>query len=140
MKSVKPGRGPSGMNFIGAVFSVIFGVFWTILAAGMTRGAGLFGLIFPLFGVLFIVMGVLNAVYHYKNATGKDRFSTFDITDSSEEGDPADCWINDELERERRAQDEERRERAAGRYCPYCGAALDSGFRYCPKCGRELPQ
>ena len=35
MKSVKPGRGPSGMNFIGSVIAIVFGIFWTIMAARM---------------------------------------------------------------------------------------------------------
>lgn len=35
MKSVKPGRGPSGMKFIGSVFAIVFGIFWTIMAARM---------------------------------------------------------------------------------------------------------
>ena len=35
MKSVKPGRGPSGLGFIGSVFGIIFGIFWTIMAASM---------------------------------------------------------------------------------------------------------
>ena len=51
MKSVKPGRGPSGMNFIGSVIAIVFGIFWTIMAARM--GAPAF---FPIFGVIFIIM------------------------------------------------------------------------------------
>ena len=35
MKSVKPGRGPAGMKFIGSVFAIVFGIFWTIMAASM---------------------------------------------------------------------------------------------------------
>ena len=35
MKSIKPGRGPSGLSFIGSVFGIIFGIFWTIMAASM---------------------------------------------------------------------------------------------------------
>ena len=88
MKSIKPGRGPSMMGGFGSVFSVIFGIFWTILAASMTRGAGLIGIIFPLFGVLFIIIGVFNAIYHFKNASGKNRYSAYDITDEDEEPDP----------------------------------------------------
>ena len=86
MKSIKPGRGPSMMNAAGAVFAVIFGIIWTIAAAGM--GAPFF---FPLFGLLFIGMGVMSAVYNFKNATGEERYSTFDIVDSDEEPDPPQC-------------------------------------------------
>ena len=83
MKSVKPGRGPSGMKFIGSVFSIVFGIFWTIMAARM--GAPAF---FPIFGVIFIIMGIVQAAYNYKNATGKNRYSSFDITEDGEEPDP----------------------------------------------------
>lgn len=122
MKSIKPGRGPSGMSFMGSIVAVIFGIFWTIIAASITAGAPFgIGAIFPLFGILFIIVGIVQAVYHYKNATRKDRYSMFDITDSTEEGDPADKWIRRETD-----------------YCPYCGVQLESEFIYCPKCGKRI--
>lgn len=138
MKSIKPGRGPSGMSFMGAVFAVVFGIFWTVLAAAMTSGTGLIGIIFPLFGVIFIIQGVINAAYHYKNATGKNRFSTFDITADGEEGDPADSWVKREIEEERGGQAP--RQDASGGFCPWCGTALKGDFRFCPGCGREQPR
>lgn len=94
MKSIKPGRGPSGISFVGSVAVVIFGIIWTVIAGTMASAVP-FGIvsIFPLFGVIFIIVGIIQAAYHYKNATGKERFSIFDITDSHEEGDPADKWI-----------------------------------------------
>ena len=52
MKSIKPGRGPSAMGAMGSVVAIIFGIFWTIMAASM--GAPLF---FPIFGVIFILIG-----------------------------------------------------------------------------------
>ena len=76
MRSVKPGRGPSMMGGIGAVIAIVFGVVWTLSAAQM--GAPGF---FPLFGVLFILVGVVQAVYNFKNAGSKNRFSAFDITE-----------------------------------------------------------
>ncbi|MHB8061464.1 MAG: hypothetical protein ACYDG2_02340 [Ruminiclostridium sp.] len=36
MKSIKPGRGPSGMSFAGSIITIIFGVFWTIIAFSIT--------------------------------------------------------------------------------------------------------
>ena len=95
MKSIKPGRGSSGMNFVSTIGGVIFGVLWTVCAFAMTGGGafGLIGLIFPLFGVVFVVIGIIQAVYHYKNATGKDRYSAFDITEDGEEGDPSWRWV-----------------------------------------------
>ena len=125
MKSIKPGRGPSMMGGFGSVFSVIFGIFWTILAASMTRGAGLIGIIFPLFGVLFIIIGVFNAIYHFKNA--------FDITDEDEEPDPLN-------ERFGSASAPTDAPSAETHFCPYCGAPVQNDFAFCRKCGRELPK
>ncbi len=122
MKSIKPGRGPSGMSFMGSIIAVIFGIFWTIMAFGITAGAPFgIGIFFPLFGIVFIIMGIVQAIYHYKNATGKDRYSMYDITDSTEERDPADKWIKRETD-----------------YCPYCGVQLEKEFVYCPKCGKTV--
>lgn len=137
MKSIKPGRGPSGMAFIGSIISVVFGIFWTIIAFSMTADApfGVVGIIFPLFGILFIVYGIAHAAYNYKNATGKDRFSVFDITDSTEEGDLADRWIRNEGKEDKNRQEFS----GAGiKYCPYCGASQKSDYKYCPECGRAL--
>ena len=75
MRSIKPGRGPSGMGAIVSVILVIFGIGWTIMA--VRAGAPVF---FPIFGVLFVILGIVQAVYHFKNATGKNRYSAFDIT------------------------------------------------------------
>ena len=122
MKSIKPGRGPSGMSFIGSVVAIIFGIFWTIMAFSMTAGSPV-GIIFPLFGIIFIIVGIIQAVYHYKNATSENRFSEFDITDSSEEGDPLDEFIKRE---------------ADGNYCPYCGTTIKTDYDFCPKCGKNI--
>lgn len=140
MKSIKPGRGPSGMSFAGSIAAIVFGIFWTIIAAVMTSDSpfGIIGLVFPLFGVIFIVMGIIQAVYHYKNATGKDRFSIIDITDSSEEGDPSDKWIK----RDTRDEEGTEKQKTTGsdfNYCPYCREQLEkSDYVYCPKCGKTL--
>lgn len=126
VKSIKPGRGPSAMGAFGSVIAVIFGVIWTGAAASM--GAPPF---FLLFGVLFIVVGIVQAVYNYKNATGENRFSAFDITEDGEEPDP--------LDRRARGGAEPEEPDGTCRYCPYCGAKLGEGFAFCGKCGRELP-
>lgn len=126
MKSIKPGRGPSAMNAMGSVVAVVFGVIWTAMAAAM--GAPFF---FPLFGVVFIIMGIVQAVYHFKNATGKDRFSQWDITENGEESDPLNDYFGQ--------QQEPTESKTGDGFCPYCGAAVEGGYRFCPKCGRELP-
>lgn len=132
MKSIKPGRGPSAMGAMGSVVAIIFGIFWTIMAASM--GAPLF---FPIFGVIFILLGVVQAVYHFKNATGKERFSEFDIVDSQEEPDPLERRFGQE--REPWEEPPQREDAAQAAYCPYCGAKAEPGFVYCAKCGRKLP-
>ena len=83
MRSIKPGRGPSKMAGFGSLFAAGFGVLWTLLAA--SSGAPV---LFWLFGVLFVVWGVVQAVYNFRNAGQKNRYSAFDITDEREEPDP----------------------------------------------------
>ncbi|WP_438434089.1 zinc-ribbon domain-containing protein [Gorillibacterium sp. sgz500922] len=166
MKSFKPGRGPSALSGIGSIVAVLFGIFWTVMAFSITRGApGPISLIFPLFGVLFILTGIVQAVYHFKNASGRNRMSLFDIVDSREEPDPLDRFVSDRYPQERpadagwrtaqssadpnRADPEhgaspESDSRPApdrkfeGSYCPFCGGKLREDFRFCPHCGKEI--
>ena len=142
MKSIKPGRGPSAMGAVGSIFSAIFGIIWTIAAASM--GAPVF---FWLFGVVFVILGIVQAIYNFKNATGENRYSEFDIVDSTEEPDPLAQKLG--LERENPESEAGadtpvfRDIPPAGaelRYCPYCGARLGSGFTFCGKCGKRLPE
>lgn len=132
MKSIKPGRGPSGMSAIGSIIAVIFGIFWTIAAAAM--GAPFF---FPIFGILFVVYGIIQAVYHYKNATGKNRYSAFDITDESEEPDPLNVRFGNSRSEFNDAS--LYNESFSLRYCPYCGRETQTDFEFCPMCGKRLP-
>lgn len=130
MKHIKPGRGPSAMGAAGSLIAAVFGVFWTIGAASI--GAPVF---FCLFGVLFVILGIVQAVYSFKNATGKNRYSAFDIVDSAEEPDPWDQRFGETPE-----PPADRAQPGDGvRYCPYCGAEADEGFAFCAKCGRKLP-
>lgn len=131
MKSIKPGRGPSAMGAIGSAAAAVFGIFWTIGAASMGAPP-----IFPLFGVVFIAMGVIQTIYQLKNATGKNRFSAFDITDEGEESDPLQDWVG---RREDGVSSRPESGETADGYCPYCGAAVDGEYAYCPKCGKKLP-
>lgn len=133
MKSIKPGRGPSKMNFIGSVFGVVFGIFWTILAFGMTAGAGLFGIIFPLCGLYFIGMSIYSAYVSYRNAHGEDRMSMYDIVDSSEEPDP---WSPDY--EQRKQQEKPSASTNEANFCPYCGKAIEADYKFCKYCGRSL--
>ena len=148
MKSIKPGRGPSMMSGISNIFAALFGVFWTIVAASM--GAG----IMVPFGLIFIGIAVTNAIYNFKNGTGKNRYSSFDIIDGHEEPDPLNqrygqnyssynqnSYNSNDYSAPRQEYD------AFGRptvdrdslFCPYCGTAVDGDFEFCHKCGKKLP-
>lgn len=129
MKSVKPGRGPSMMGVVSSGIAIVFGIAWTGAASNM--GAPSF---FPVFGVLFVVMGIVNLVYNFKNATGENRFSMFDITDGKEEPDPLETY----LKKSRGSNDSENRVSEEVMYCPYCGNRAGSNHDYCSKCGRKL--
>ncbi len=148
MKRIKPGRGPSAMGAAMSVIIAVFGVFWTVAAASM--GAPVF---FVMFGVIFIIAALVQAVYNFKNATGKKRFSVMDIVEDHEEGDPTDRWVQDKYSEEDRYDyhEEEEEERdfhraSAGddlpegeiNFCPYCGSRADKKFRFCQKCGKRI--
>ena len=81
MKSIKPGRGPSMMGGFVGIFMIGFGILWSVIAA---QASG----IFAIFGVLWTCVAIGMTVYNFKNATGKNRHSTYDIVDSEEEPDP----------------------------------------------------
>ena len=134
MKSVKPGRGPSAMGAAASIFAVLFGCIWTGVA--VSSGAPWF---FALFGILFIVMAAVQGIYNFKNATGKARYSSFDIVDAESEPDPLNEYFGED--RERKIENNADTEADAGerRFCPYCGAGIRGDFRFCAKCGRELP-
>lgn len=118
------------MNVWGAVVAVIFGIVWTILAASSGAPA-----IFPIFGVLFIITGVISGVYNYKNATSKNRYSSFDITDENEERDPLDERFG---KSEGSAPENSQPADNGNGFCPYCGTPTESGYMYCRKCGKKL--
>lgn len=144
MKSIKPGRGPSGMGFIGSIIAVVFGILWIVVASSITRPMNQFSSfgfepdpvdsafsIFPLFGLLFIAGAIASAVYNYRNYKGKDRYSIIDIVDSSEESNP----LNEKAAgRAGQAQTSN----PAGSFCTECGRRLDGDFAFCPGCGKAL--
>lgn len=136
MKSIKPGRGPSAMGAAGSLGMVVFGIFWTIMAFTITRDAPfpVVGTIFPLFGIIFVAIGIFQTIYHYKNATSKERMSLFDITDSKEEGDPLNRLYGQQLVEEQ-ATSETTADKA---FCPYCGERVKTDFQYCPSCGKKV--
>lgn len=125
MKSIKPGRGPSMMGGVMGIFMIGFGILWTVFAAQ----AGGF---FALFGVLWTGIAIVQTVYNFKNATGKNRYSAYDITDGHEEPDPFN-------ERFSRPQEPSYDAEAKSGFCPYCGTRVEDGYLYCNRCGKKLP-
>ena len=130
MKSIKPGRYPSMQGAVMGVVVAVFGIFWTIMAVSM--GAPI---IFPLFGLVFIALAVGQAIHHYKNATGKNRTSLYDITEEGEEPDRLERYIKKEESWESFSSTDSREIK----FCPYCGKSVDDEYEFCPKCGRKLP-
>ena len=133
MRSIKPGRGPSKMAGFGSLFAAGFGVLWTLLAA--SSGAPV---LFWLFGVLFVVWGVVQAVYNFRNAGQKNRYSAFDITDEREEPDPLNERFGSPADET--LQEEDYDPDGGTNFCPYCGEKTGPEYAFCPNCGRKLPE
>ena len=129
MKSIKPGRGPSMMGGVSSILAGIFGVAWTVGAVSMGAGG-----LFAIFGLVFIAMAIVSAIYNFKNATSKNRYSAFDITDETEEPDP---W-NERFD-EKKYTSQTSANSTGSKFCPYCGTRVDGDFVYCNKCGKKLP-
>ena len=129
MKSIKPGRGPSMMGGISSILVAVFGVAWTIGAVSMGAGG-----MFAAFGIIFVIMAVVSAVYNFKNATSKNRYSAYDITEEGEEPDP---W--NERFRGNRDYTQPMPNSNESKFCPYCGVRVEGDFAYCNKCGKKLP-
>jgi ribosomal protein S27AE len=140
MKSIKPGRGPSALGAAGSVATVIFGVFWTILTINLTKNIPfpIVGVIFPLFGLIFIGIGIAQAIFHYKNATGKNRMSLLDITDDSEEPDPLNEYFNKSKDIKSDTVKSGKPRKFEGEFCPYCGNKVKDDFDFCPNCGKDI--
>ena len=130
MKSIKRGRAPSMMGGVMGIAVAIFGVIWTIMAASM--GAPFF---FPLFGIVFIVIAIGQAIYNFKNATGENRYSEYDIVDENEEIDPMNRRFG-AREQQVEAVYPQASEECA--FCPRCGTKAQAGDNFCRKCGRRL--
>ena len=128
MKHIKPGRGPSMISGFTGLFMIAFGIVWTIMAGKASP-------MFALFGVFWTGIAIVTTIYNFKNATGKKRYSSFDITDSTEEADPLNEYFGEDMKSESRSEDYAYDEH---RYCPYCGAKVENDHRFCSHCGKEL--
>ena len=148
MKSIKPGRGPSMMSGVANIGAAIFGLIWTIAAASMGAGP------FALFGLIFIGMAVASGIYNFKNATSENRYSTYDIVDSTEETDPFnerfgtpqnssadfDHYADGTPRYSNDSASVDKSKASANAFCPYCGNEVENDFIYCNNCGKELPR
>lgn len=114
------------MSGIVGIFMIGFGIIWTVIAAQAD-------LVFAVFGVLWTGIAIAMTVYNFKNATKKNRYSQFDIVDSSEETDP----LNERFGASQSAAP--KRNDADNHFCPYCGTAVSGDFAFCNNCGRKLP-
>ena len=94
------------------------------------------GGLFALFGIVFIVVAIVQSVYNFRNATSENRFSSFDITDASEESDP----LNERFGKSQYNQTQTGTYQSGdSAFCPYCGTAVEEDYEYCNKCGKKLP-
>lgn len=114
------------MGGIIGIVGVLFGIFWTVMA--IAGGAWFMA---P-FGLIFIGVAAYNSIYNFRNATGKNRYSEYDIVDESEEPDPWDEKFGNNRKGENTSA-------ASAKYCPYCGAKAEKNYKFCAECGRELP-
>ena len=126
MKSIKPGRGPSMMGGVTGIFMIGFGILWTIMAAQAS-------VIFALFGVLWTGIPVVTTVYNFKNATGKNRYSAYDVTDGKEEPDPLNGRFGNPQSETQETSNID------NKFCPYCGTPVAEDFEFCNNCGKKLP-
>lgn len=128
MKSIKRGRGPSMMGGAVGIFMIGFGVVWTVIAMQASP-------VFALFGVFWTGIAIVQTIYNFKNATGENRYSEYDITDSDEETDPFNERFGKQSDVHKTIDTDE----TESEFCPYCGTKVDKAYRFCNKCGKELP-
>jgi hypothetical protein len=79
---------------------------------------------------------VCSSDLQFKNATSRNRYSAFDITDGDEEPDP----LNERFG-SAQTNDTENADNAPdgnANFCPYCGAKLQAGYRFCKHCGKPI--
>lgn len=57
-------------------------------------------------------------VYNFKNATGKNRYSAYDITEGNEEPDPLNERFGNPQTNAQKKNDVD------NKFCPYCGTPL----------------
>ncbi|MCX8123505.1 MAG: hypothetical protein N3F66_05000 [Spirochaetes bacterium] len=116
MKSVKPGRATWLACFIGSISIVVFGIAWSVLVVPLfaqeneMQQPHLY--FFLLFGIVFIGIGIASTIFNYKNTYSKNRYSLYDVVDSSQE----DFF--------RFKTNNYNTSTNSMNYCPYCGNVI----------------
>jgi len=129
------------MSGVVGIFVALFGVFWTIMAASMGGG------FMAIFGLFFIAIAIMQVVYNFKNATGKNRYSEYDITESNEESDPfnerfnpdSTYWYNASASSASSTSSSNTSQSTASKFCPYFGTKVEADYEFCNNCGKKLP-
>ncbi len=80
--------------------------------------SGVIGIFMIGFGVLWTCMAIAITAYNFKNATGKNRYSAFDITDAREEPDPLNKRFGNQASQ---PNDSDDKKASDSKFCPYCG-------------------
>lgn len=114
------------MSGVIGIFMVCFGILWTVMAAQ-------FHIFIALFGVLWTCIALAITIYNFKNATGKNRHSAYDITEGNEEPDPLNQRFGATGNTPQNKAD------TNSKFCPYCGTPVALDFEYCNHCGKKLP-
>jgi len=112
-KEKKAGK---AMTIGSCIYGVVFSLVWNALAVSMGANFML------LFGIPFLIFMVYR-LYVCIQIAKEDK------KPQSKEIEP---WDLPAVSPPRQTGSHE------SRFCPYCGAAVQSDFQFCPKCGRRL--
>ena len=133
------------MSAVGAAVSILFGIFWTVMAFVITKDAPIpfVHFAFPAFGVIFILLGVISLIYSITNTVSPNRLSTFDITTDTEEPDPLNQRFGRPSEGAAATPSPHVRStnsprKYPGEFCPFCGERVTNEMDFCPKCGKDI--
>jgi len=142
--SKKPAPVGSLESVFGAVFGVVFMLFWT---GGVIKRRGpLIMIIIGSFMLFTMIKALFDSIKAYrKRKKDLDFYGETGYTDTVDYG-RTDPWENnytaDTQQRDFSGQlgDIYQYTAADGTiYCPYCGVKIAHDFEFCPHCGKKLP-
>ena len=114
----KERKAAGGMHIGMSIFSVLFAIFWCIMAASMGAWFML------IFGIPFVGFMIFRLTVSIKMM-------------NEENAKPSEPWEGGQNYTGSAGYAPSGTSRQGG-YCPYCGSAVEETFEYCPKCGRKL--